>query len=191
MRYKKVSFSILFLIAVNCLSAQDLQVRDTTLSGDNKFESYFNTQVGPNVTVVSKSNTTFRSRQNIYFVGQTHIESGSVVHAVYDPAIVNSINTKQEKLPNKITLEQNYPNPFNPITTVRFNLNTQQNLKLTIHNALGQLVKILYSGPKNAGPHSFNWDGTNNKGQNVGSGIYFYRLTTDKVTLNKKMMLIK
>ncbi len=88
-------------------------------------------------------------------------------------------------------LNQNFPNPFNPETTISFDMPEAGPANLSIYNVKGQLVKTLADGKFGFGKQSFVWNGTDNSGQNVTSGIYFYRLTTSNATETKKMMLMK
>jgi hypothetical protein len=94
-------------------------------------------------------------------------------------------------LPGGFALAQNYPNPFNPTTTISFSLPTKGTAKLEIYNVLGKLVAVPFSGTVEAGDHQVVWDGKNETGEAVASGVYFYRLTADKYTDTKKMMLLK
>lgn len=102
---------------------------------------------------------------------------------VYDPVKVI--------IPQKLELTQNYPNPFNPSTTIRFGLPEDGKIRLVIYNILGQTITTLISENKPAGYHEVFWDGKNNRGEPVSSGIYLYRLETGKGTISKKMLLIK
>jgi len=88
-------------------------------------------------------------------------------------------------------LQQNYPNPFNPETTISFELPKASTANLSIYNVKGQLVKTLLDGNLALGKHSLVWNGTDNNGRSVPSGLYFYRLTTEGKTETKKMMLMK
>ena len=94
-------------------------------------------------------------------------------------------------LPEKTSLVGNYPNPFNPNTTIRFNLAQQENVRLTIYNVRGQIVKTLVNGELEAGEHSVIWNGDNDSANNVASGIYFYRFETSVGTEIKRMLLMK
>jgi len=94
-------------------------------------------------------------------------------------------------LPSGYTLSQNYPNPFNPATTIRFSLPTAEAVTLEVFNLLGQKVKELRSGELSAGTYTVRWDATNEAGQDVASGVYFYRLSTDSFTQSKKMILLR
>jgi len=88
-------------------------------------------------------------------------------------------------------LYRNYPNPFNPTTTISFALPESQKIKLVIYNIKGQLVKILADEYLPSGFIQKEWDGTDLKGKQVNSGIYFYTLYSSKKQITKKMMLLK
>ncbi|MDZ4182584.1 MAG: C25 family cysteine peptidase, partial [Candidatus Cloacimonadaceae bacterium] len=77
--------------------------------------------------------------------------------------------------PVQSRLEQNYPNPFNPSTTIRYSLSTQGKASLRVFNIKGQLIRVLEDGIKAIGHHSVVWDGTDDNGRAVSSGIYLYR----------------
>lgn len=95
------------------------------------------------------------------------------------------------ELPTEIALRQNYPNPFNPETNINFELPASQDVSLEVYNILGQNVKSLANGVYDAGYHTVSWNGTNNNGENVPSGIYFYSLKTADFSKTNKMMLIR
>ena len=88
-------------------------------------------------------------------------------------------------------LNQNYPNPFNPETTISFDMPKTANANLSVYNVKGQLVKTLHNGIANFGRNTVVWNGTDNNGNKVTSGLYFYRLTTDGKVETRKMMLMK
>ena len=101
-------------------------------------------------------------------------------------------------LPQRFTLAQNYPNPFNPSTTIpyrvggsQFMVNRPIHTTLKIYNILGQLVRTLVDEEKVAGNYKVIWDGRDNSGREVGSGIYFYQLRTEDYTATKKMVLLR
>ena len=96
-----------------------------------------------------------------------------------------------ENMLNRNVVFMNYPNPFNPTTTIFFVL--QKNIPLTelsIYNLKGKKIKTLVNEHLNIGRHSVVWDGKDDNGKHVSSGMYFYRLKTDRV-INKKMVLLK
>ncbi len=94
-------------------------------------------------------------------------------------------------LPSEFSLAQNYPNPFNPTTQIAFTLAQRTDLTLTIYNVLGQEIRALAQGAYPAGAHQILWDGADNSGSSVASGIYFYRLKTADYTQTRKMTLLK
>ncbi len=89
-------------------------------------------------------------------------------------------------------MEQNHPNPFNPSTDIRFSLQDDAHVKLTVYNTRGQLVKTLLDEERTAGDgHSVTWNGTDENNNSCGSGIYFYKLETGNSTITRKMMMLK
>ena len=94
-------------------------------------------------------------------------------------------------IPQKFTVEQNYPNPFNPTTTIRFALPEASFVILKIYNMLGQEVKTLVNGQRNAGTYNVQWKGDNDFGQKVSSGTYIYRVIAGANIFTKKMILLK
>jgi hypothetical protein len=91
----------------------------------------------------------------------------------------------------KNSLTQNYPNPFNPQTTIAFTLKDRGAMTLKVYNVNGQLVRTLIDGVRAAGPDTKVWDGHNDAGQSVSSGVYFYKLVTNNFSQTKKMVLLK
>ncbi|MEZ4744801.1 MAG: T9SS type A sorting domain-containing protein [Calditrichia bacterium] len=94
-------------------------------------------------------------------------------------------------MPTVFSLEQNYPNPFNPSTTLKYALPTNADVRLEIYNVLGQLVKVLVDADQTAGFKTAIWDGTNQYGEKVASGIYIYRIKAADFVQSKKMILMK
>ena len=88
-------------------------------------------------------------------------------------------------------LFQNYPNPFNSSTQIAYCLKEGGKINLTIFNINGQKVKILYNGFKEAGVHKITWDGTNDAGNLVSSGLFFYQLRQKNKIITKKMLYLK
>ncbi|GEM_PF-1808433 len=103
---------------------------------------------------------------------------------------LTGISTRRMQ-PGSFTLDQNYPNPFNPTTNISYSIEKSQKITLTIYNVLGQQVRTLVSGQQMAGSHTLTWNGRNDLGLNVPSGIYFYSLRGSDRILTKKMILIR
>ncbi len=98
------------------------------------------------------------------------------------------------QLPQAFALAQNYPNPFNPTTTIAFVVPEEaagRPVQLHIYDLRGRLVRALVDGPRAAGEHRVFWDGADEAGQPVPSGIYIYRMRADGQTFTRKMVLMK
>ncbi|MBD3374052.1 T9SS type A sorting domain-containing protein [candidate division KSB1 bacterium] len=91
----------------------------------------------------------------------------------------------------KFRLQQNYPNPFNPVTTISYYLARDTDVELAIYNMAGQNIITLLNGRQNAGAHQLQWQGIDRYGHQVGSGVYFYRLTAGEFIETKKMVLVR
>jgi len=88
-------------------------------------------------------------------------------------------------------LYSNYPNPFNPTTNIKFGLKNDSHVNISIYNVRGQKVKTLIDNEMESGIHQEIWNGTDDKGSTVSSGIYFYKFKADSRTETKKMILMK
>jgi hypothetical protein len=95
------------------------------------------------------------------------------------------------KTPSAYALAQNFPNPFNPSTTIRFDMREKGFMTLKIYNVAGQLVRTLVEGVKDAGSYNVAWDGMNDRGGSVASGIYFYKMETKDFSQTKKMVMLR
>jgi len=115
--------------------------------------------------------------------------SGNRRYIYYDIAF------SKDDIDNAVTpevhLNQNYPNPFNPSTTISYSLPEAGQVKLEIYNLRGQLVQILTDSQEPAGDHRKVWNGTDQSGNTVASGVYFYRLRTNNYTISRRMLLMK
>jgi hypothetical protein len=121
-----------------------------------------------------------------------HFSTIAVAPKASQPGDVTSIgDSDPASNPKVFTLHQNYPNPFNPETTISFDVPRSSFVSLKIYNILGQEVKTLVNGHKDAAKNTVKWDGTNNNGIKVNSGIYIYRLNAEGVTFTRKMVLVK
>jgi len=95
-------------------------------------------------------------------------------------------------LPEVYTLSQNYPNPFNPKTTINYELPKSGDISLKIYNAAGQLVRTLVNEHNEAGNYSVEWNGEDDTGNTVPTGMYIYRMTNgENIVDTKKMLLVK
>jgi len=89
-------------------------------------------------------------------------------------------------------LMQNHPNPFNPVTTITYDVAVSGAVRIEIYDVSGHRVRTLVSGPKDAGRHVIEWNGRDENGSTVHTGVYFYRMTAPGyVSPAKKMLLLK
>ena len=98
---------------------------------------------------------------------------------------------ERAKLPRRIVLNQNHPNPFNPVTLIRFELPRASEVELSIYNTTGQLVRRLAEGTYERGVHRLAWDSKDERGVDVASGVYFYRLEAGEVVRTRRMVLLR
>jgi hypothetical protein len=94
----------------------------------------------------------------------------------------------------KSALDQNRPNPFragSTLTTIRFSLSTPGDAKLSIFDATGRQVRTLFQGPMQSGAHTLVWNGLDDNGNEVGAGVYFYRLTAGAHEQSRRLTIVK
>lgn len=102
-----------------------------------------------------------------------------------------AVEEEQTTPPHNFELSQNYPNPFNSETQIKYALPQESNVRLVIYNILGQKVRVLVEDFQEHGYYTISWDGKNEQGEAVGSGIYFYRIQAGSFTKTAKMSLLK
>ena len=102
-----------------------------------------------------------------------------------------NVTIEQLMKPGGFSLVQNYPNPFNNFTIIKFKLSDSKTVNLRIYNPMGRRVRTLISETLNAGEHQLSWDGKNDNGTQLSSGIYFFRLETETASVSRKLILIK
>ncbi len=93
--------------------------------------------------------------------------------------------------PYAFHLEKNYPNPFNPVTSIKYSIPEHAKVRLSVYNVIGQKVTDLVNKSQSAGRYTVQWNGKDNRGSAVSSGIYFYRLTAGNKVMQNKMLLVK
>ena len=103
----------------------------------------------------------------------------------------DSVEFEYVALPTELTLEQNHPNPFNPDTQIKFGLPAPSHVRLRVLNTRGETVRTIVDEDKPAGWFTITWDGKNEGGQQVASGIYLYLIETEEKRIIKRMTLIR
>ncbi len=118
------------------------------------------------------------------YIDELRIENYQFVTGIKD-------QNRMAPIPAKYALSQNYPNPFNPNTCIAYQLPNAENVRLIVYNVLGEKVRTLVHARQAAGVHTAQWDGRDDAGKVLPSGIYFYRLKAGKFSAIKKMILMK
>jgi len=184
-----------------------------------EFQASNSIMAGSNYVIKNGADVTFTAGNAITLNGGTTIELGAAFCADVDPNFMNSLakrvattsgsassahshneseeqgekdqSSRQEDIPMQFNLLQNYPNPFNPTTTIQYTLKEGCYVILKIYNISGQEVRTLVNEYQTAGYKATTWDGRNNSGQPVPSGIYLYKIRAADFTEFKKMALVK
>jgi hypothetical protein len=140
---------------------------------------------------------------NVYLSGHTFSEDFPTTEGAYDQkynggdaffckfSFSDLTSVSVTDTPQTFSLNPARPNPFNPSTSLSFTLPAARKAELSIFSVTGQKVRTLVSGPLAAGPHSVAWDGRDDAGKAVSSGVYLSRLTAGKMTATGKMVLMK
>jgi len=122
---------------------------------------------------------------NNKLIGTSYFNSRTGGLVIYNENQITGLQDIEE-YPSDFRLSQNYPNPFNPSTTIRFSIPEASNVSLKVFNLLGQEIKTLVNGQLSAGSYNVNFDG-----DDLSSGIYFYRIVAENFSATKKLMLVK
>ena len=138
---------------------------------------------------LSYEDTNVASGQYTYHA--TTIFSGGFESVASNSVTVQHTDAPSPLVPSETALNGNYPNPFNPTTRIQFSLAQAANVRIDIFNIKGEVVKTLVNGNLDAAYHSITWNGEDNSGCTVGSGIYFYKMRAGKFTSTRKMILMK
>ena len=121
-------------------------------------------------------------------------KSGSTLHAglaIDGGRLFELQDTDLASVPVRFGLGDNYPNPFNPVTKISFELPTSSRVRLRIFDVRGNEVRTLVSGEMPFGSHTVTWNGADDHGRAVSSGVYFYRIEAEGFAATQKMMLVK
>ena len=111
--------------------------------------------------------------------------------SIEDIEVYNSSHRINSTVVDHFALMDSYPNPFNPSTTISFELNVNSNVHLSIYNIMGQRVSTLVDEYKENGIYNIQWNGVNDSGKEMASGIYKVKLVTDSGILTNKITLLK
>jgi len=164
------------------------------------------TLVTPDLGDGSILNTTIPSKDLLRFVGviSQYSETSDTTNYVLQPVLatdltqLTSVRDPFAVIPDHYELMRNFPNPFNPTTAIRYALPKASKVSLRVYNILGAEVSVLFDGVQDASFYQTTWNGRDNNGVTVASGVYFYRVAAEPLDKSekpfvqvKKMMLVK
>ena len=130
------------------------------------------------------------NRKDIWYVGFGHLYLYRFISSTIQNAGLNIVENQLSSISN-IMIYHNYPNPFNPITTIRYDLFEATNVNITIYDMMGRQVRNLVNTNQNSGYKSVIWNGTNDNGELVSAGMYFYSIKTNTFSQTRKMILLE
>ncbi len=156
-----------------------------TVNGDSALVSQ-----GPSLNYARVDPIAVNYYNNIYVFGGSD-KNGQPVSQIEELGPVSTVVSSKSTLPNSFELENNYPNPFNPSTHIKFKIALPAKVSVNIYSILGKLIKNLTSKYYQPGEYDLTWNGDNNLGNFVPSGVYIYRLTCGYFSTSKKMILLK
>jgi hypothetical protein len=160
------------------VSAQgQTKIADLVFKVDGEFEASFETF------------TTERPGHELTFIYNQDVDGKPTVKSIAPDFEVNA-EFKGSVLPDEYALSQNYPNPFNPTTSFTLSLPEASDYAIRVFNVAGQLVRS-FDGRLEAGVHTITWEGNNDQGSKVASGVYFYRAEANGFTETRKMLMLK
>jgi hypothetical protein len=205
---KATAISNTVTIPVKVSNAQNVTAVTFTVNVDSKTASFEGTKTSlPKDWIVMSSNA--NGVVTVAMAGLTPISSSDVATIsitlkdkeasinINGSGFVNEAASQGLSLenvrmvPSEYALDQNYPNPFNPTTTIKYQLTQDSKVNLTIYNLQGQVVRTLVNDNVAAGFQSITWNGKNEMGQTVASGMYMYRIQAGSFVSVKKMLMLK
>ncbi len=161
-----------------------------SISGQSEFQL--------NAIIIDGAGTSTSSHSYEYI--DTNVKAGESYTYSLESVDINGQKYKHQSIsvtvdanatPDKHELMQNFPNPFNPSTQIRYRLGADSHVRLSVYNAIGDLVIQLANEQQSTGYYSYMWDGKDGMGNSVSAGLYFYKLDTNQVTQVRKMIYTK
>jgi len=192
-KYKK-AYNISGFISEDSSALTDVQL---VLSGAEEDTVYINQEgyyefellfEGSYKITPSKPGYKFKPESRNY---EPLIEDFAEQNFVATDSLIGVNSNADEKILKQCILNQNYPNPFNGETVIQFSLPKKSTITLTVYNLLGKSVKTFFLENRNPGRHSVQWNGKDDFGNQLPSGIYFYKLVANDVIISKKMIILE
>jgi hypothetical protein len=175
---------------------QDLSAEDVELADQVNDVDMYTSKVGDEfrVLLMGRDAKPLPVGDHLISLKKGHLEMATVSLADCQGELVRAKSEyDQGSLPGRFALDQNYPNPFNPSTSISYYVGggNAARVSLRVYNVAGQLVKTLVDEEKAPGEYRVIWNGKNQQGDDVASGVYFYRLNVSDYSDSKRMLLLK
>lgn len=181
-----------------------VKINTVTVSSLNQYDWYVTDATGSEALIDDDMATMdafnamselVEGQQLSYIMGIFNYSFGTYKVQIRDVADLGTtvgIDDNVQVNPYDYALYENFPNPFNPETQIRFSIGDQENVRLSIYDVMGRQVRTLIQGESfKSGFHVVNWDGRDNAGHSVASGMYIYRIIAGDYISDKKMLLVK
>jgi Tol biopolymer transport system component len=156
---------------------------------------YYTNKLGGSGTRVTNDNSTTDWRPNVDPTGSrivfSRMPGNWQTMNIWEAEMWEPSKVDQKKVPSDFSLEQNYPNPFNPTTTIKYTIPMESDVTLKISNSTGQRIKALVSQTQTPGTYEITWDARDDFGNDVSSGIYYYRIKAGEYVETKKAILVR
>ena len=189
-----VSYDKSFIIVDSSLFADDFNDQASYVMGDEFFE--FGKPIEVRISSQRNDLAIYRRKNGVNWEELPSLSKEGEIFTFSEKTGYFKLGPKTIIVPEETNIHQNYPNPFNPLTTIMYDIGLMdglsQNVSITIYNLLGQHVKTLIQDKDQVGQFTVQWNGQNEFGQPMSTGVYFVQLTTKTgIVKNKKMMLLK
>jgi hypothetical protein len=182
------------LVKLENVTVSSVNAYDWSITDASGMEALIDDDMATMVTGIAMSELV-EGQQLSYIMGIFNYSFGTYKVQIRDVADLGTtvgIDDDVKVNPYEYALHDNFPNPFNPETQIRFSLGGRENVKLVIYDIMGRQVRTLINGDSfNSGFHVLNWNGRDNLGEKVATGMYIYRIKAGDFIADKKMLLVK
>lgn len=207
-----VTLGLLLMLATPCMVAAQGDTVNVSIEDFLFFPDSITIEVGTTIRWRNDGSIVHNTTSNTGVWGSPTLSSGETFFFTFmsigeypyrctiHPAMTGNVTVEaatdaeddvESKLPGTFVVSQNYPNPFNPATSIPYSLPSASRVTVEVFNVLGQRVATLLDEYQSAGDHTIEWQGTDDAGNALPSGIYFYRVATEEQSLTRKMALLK
>lgn len=156
----------------------------------SNYDTYPLVSTGSQLNYARRNHAAVVLNEKIYVFGGENA-SGKVIDFIEEIYAGPVSVVEENELIKNFSLSQNYPNPFNPETNISYTLQKSMEIQIEIYNTLGEKIITLVNGSFPAGNHNIKWDGSNQEGKAVPTGVYLYSLIADHNFIIKKMLLLR